>query len=205
MAIFFAQSWHQSTTLDEQAAAVILQDCRTRLDQMLNHLPSRFQKRINQAHELVPKLFAGAYPMVITHGDLSEMNILVHPETGTITGIIDWAEAAFLPFGFALYALDSILGHLTLDGWIFHNGAHILRNEFWAVFHDQVPDLSQQDMENIRLARLTGACSVMARPTVLDTRELRLKMAGNKESDTVVPRWVLAIVVLTVVVLTVID
>jgi len=35
------------------------------------------------------------HPVVLTHGDLNEMNILVDPASGRITGVVDWAEASF--------------------------------------------------------------------------------------------------------------
>lgn len=84
------------------------------------------------------------------------MNILVEPKTGEITGIIDWAEAGVQPFGFALYALDNLLGYLTPTGWIFHSGAELLRNEFWRVFDDIVGGVSEIEMRLIRLARAAG-------------------------------------------------
>ena len=34
---------------------------------------------------------------VLTHGDLSDRNILIDPDTLVITGIIDWEEAAIMP------------------------------------------------------------------------------------------------------------
>lgn len=101
---------------------------------------------------------SGEYPLVLTHGDLSEENILANPETGEITGIVDWAEASIQPFGFSLYALDNILGYQDLkQGWVFHSTAELLRDEFWKKFSEQVVGgVSQADMELIRLARLAG-------------------------------------------------
>ena len=94
--------------------------------------------------------------MVITHGDLSQMNILADPRTGEITGIIDWAEAGIQPFGFALYSLDNILGYLTLNGWVVHSSAEYLRDEFWKTFCKLVGGVSQSEMKLIQLARLAG-------------------------------------------------
>lgn len=106
--------------------------------------------------ENLAALFSTEYPLVVTHGDLSEMNILANPETGEITGIIDWAEAGIQPFGFALYVLDNILGYLTPHGWVVHHTAAPLRDEFWRVVNQLVGGLSQSDMELIQLARLAG-------------------------------------------------
>jgi Phosphotransferase enzyme family len=40
------------------------------------------------------------------HGDLNEGNILIDPETGGITGIIDWEMAGFRPLGSLLLLQD---------------------------------------------------------------------------------------------------
>ncbi len=37
------------------------------------------------------------------------MNILVDPDSGHLTGIIDWADATIEPFGIALWGLESAL------------------------------------------------------------------------------------------------
>lgn len=84
------------------------------------------------------------------------MNILANPSTGEITGIIDWAEVSIQPFGFALYALDNMLGYLTPTGWVAHSTAGHLRDEFRTKFRTLVAGVSQSEMELIRLARLTG-------------------------------------------------
>src|SRR5690242_6884487 len=55
-----------------------------------------------------------AYPIVLNHGDLIPSNILVDEETWNITGLVDWAEAEWLPFGTCLYGLEHLLGSLRL-------------------------------------------------------------------------------------------
>jgi len=56
-------------------------------------------------------------PWVLTHQDLSGMNILVDPDTGHITGVVDWADATIEPFGMALWGLESVLGCSGPNGW----------------------------------------------------------------------------------------
>lgn len=94
--------------------------------------------------------------MVLTHGDLNGMNVLVDPANGEITGVVDWAEASFQPFGFALYALDNPLGSIGPDGWEYFDNAGYLRNEFWGTFKKLVGGLSESRMQSIQLARLAG-------------------------------------------------
>ena len=45
------------------------------------------------------------------------MNILVDPDTGHITGVVDWADATIEPFGMALWGLESVLGCSGPNGW----------------------------------------------------------------------------------------
>ncbi|KAJ5433434.1 uncharacterized protein N7458_012590 [Penicillium daleae] len=64
----------------------------------------------------LPSLFSTSLPFVLSHGDLNVMNFLVNPQTGKITGIVDWAESRILPFGFALHGLENLLGWTQKGG-----------------------------------------------------------------------------------------
>ncbi|EHK20834.1 uncharacterized protein TRIVIDRAFT_138728, partial [Trichoderma virens Gv29-8] len=110
LARFFAQSWGSGRSSKLSMDPTVLQDCHSSFNHLIKSLPEKFHKIVNHVQLHIPELFYGKYPLVITHGDLNEMNILIDPETGEITGIVDWAEAGMLPFGFALYALDHLLG-----------------------------------------------------------------------------------------------
>ncbi|PGH11754.1 hypothetical protein AJ80_07015 [Polytolypa hystricis UAMH7299] len=156
LARFFAQSWQNSSQLDPNTVSAIFKNCFSSFDYLSSNLPFHFQKTVTRVQEVLPTLFYGKYPLVVTPGDLSEMNILANPETGEITGIIDWAEAGIQPFGFALYALDNILGYLTLNRWVFYGSFEYLRDEFWRIFCELVGGVSKSEMELIQLARLAG-------------------------------------------------
>ncbi|KAK8038418.1 hypothetical protein PG994_015185 [Apiospora phragmitis] len=145
LAKFFAQSWQYSVSPDTTYRSRISEDCHSDFTYLSSSLPSRFQDTMGRLRKSLPALFSGEYPLVVTHGDLSEKNILADPKTGEITGIIDWAEASIQPFGFALYALDSILGYLSPNGWVFYDTADELRHEFWLVFYNLVGVLSQTE------------------------------------------------------------
>ena len=51
------------------------------------------------------------------YSDLSNMNILVDPDSGHLTGVVDLADASIKPFGIALWGLESILGCSGPQGW----------------------------------------------------------------------------------------
>lgn len=121
-----------------------------------DNLPSRFKLFVAQIQDILPILRSGEHPVVLTHGDLNEMNILVDPASGKITGVVDWAEANFHPFGFALYALNGCLGTRSSHGWGVFEDADRLRDEFWVTFRDLVGKLSEPVMKSIPLARVAG-------------------------------------------------
>lgn len=104
--------------------------------------------------QALPNLFADDWPMVPNHTDLLENNIHVSLETGHFTGICDWKDAAFSPFGMSLVGLESLLGERTTTGWRWVSNSPELRCGFWRAFAvamrcDRIP-------ERIYVARLMG-------------------------------------------------
>ena len=134
--------------------AAIRSECRTRLEYLVNALPERFHSILIQAQASSTAFFTGAYPMVLTHSDLNEMNILVDP-SGNLSGVIDWPDASFQPFGFALYALENALGCMSCDGWKWFDDVEALRNAFWRAFQEQT-NVSEAQIELIKCAARVG-------------------------------------------------
>lgn len=85
-------------------ALILLKECNSALDVIAANPDHHFEATLTKVRCGLPALFSGDYPLVITHGDLSEMNLLVDPLSGKITGIVDWAETSIQPFGFTLRA-----------------------------------------------------------------------------------------------------
>lgn len=83
------------------------------------------------------------------------MNILVNPHSGQITGVVDWADASFQPFGFTLYALENALGRMGSSGWVWFDNAGDLRDSFWRAFQYQT-GLSEPQTKLVKLAGLAG-------------------------------------------------
>lgn len=101
--------------------------------------------------------------MVLTHGDLCEMNFLVDENSGHLTGVIDWAEAEILPFGFNLWGVENLLGYMDGNGWNYFEGYEDLRAVFWTVFYSAVAEeddgallLQKQKQDTINVARRMG-------------------------------------------------
>ncbi|KAI0965336.1 hypothetical protein F4678DRAFT_453133, partial [Xylaria arbuscula] len=83
------------------------------------------------------------------------MNILIHPETGSITGIIDWAEARTLPFGFSLWGFENVLGYMDFKGWHYFDNRHELEIIFWKTFRTEANNFSD-DLRLVQVARMAG-------------------------------------------------
>lgn len=92
-------------------------EIQSSFDLLARNLLSHFAQNLERIRKELPSIFSKALPFVLSHGDLNMMNLLVNPETGNITGIVDWAESRILPFGFALYGLEHFLGRMDSEGW----------------------------------------------------------------------------------------
>ncbi|KAK1763678.1 hypothetical protein QBC33DRAFT_213367 [Phialemonium atrogriseum] len=152
---FFGQSWNTSRPLNPDDAAALLTECHSKFDLLARSLPSRFASNLGRVCQELPSLLSGALRFVLSHGDLREMNILIDPETGRITGIVDWAEASILPFGFPLWGLENILGYMGPKGWQYYDNPHELEDLFWQTFRE-ANNVSDTDLQLIRAARMAG-------------------------------------------------
>ncbi|KAI4632676.1 hypothetical protein J4E80_000033 [Alternaria sp. BMP 0032] len=174
-----AQSWHSShkvhfaprmvradSPMDERPS--MLAQCRgkvgstmiSRLERLASKLPdAHLRERARETMRAIQRM--EDYPVVLNHGDLIPSNILVDQNTWEITGLVDWAEAEYLPFGTCLYGLEHLLGTISLDPaksvpkWTYFNGATQLRKLFWSRFFDAVPE-SEARMGHVRVMRDVG-------------------------------------------------
>jgi len=127
---FYAASWKtpQSPAKDK------IHLYTYKLKQLSSSLPSRFTKIIENTQKNMCRMI-NLVPWVLTHQDLSDMNILVDPDSGHITGVVDWADATIEPFGMALWGLESVLGYSGPAGWsYFENDSSRARALFWRTF-----------------------------------------------------------------------
>ncbi|KAK5660521.1 hypothetical protein OQA88_13070 [Cercophora sp. LCS_1] len=156
LARFFTQSWSASQHLPQDDSSALLAEFHDKFDLLARSLPPRFAPNLGKVRQELPALFTGALPFVLNHGDLCEMNLLVNPTTGNITGIVDWAEARVLPFGFSLWALENILGCMDSKGWRYYDNRRELEDLFWQTFSEGASSASDLDLRLIRTARMAG-------------------------------------------------
>ncbi|KAF1844292.1 uncharacterized protein K460DRAFT_317668 [Cucurbitaria berberidis CBS 394.84] len=110
------------------------------------------------------------FPVTLNHGDLIPSNILIDEETWEIAGVVDWAEAEYLPFGTCLYGLEHLLGYFSSASqyptppsydtstssiapeFVYFDNAPQLRALFWTRLLEAVPDLVSRraDVEMVR-------------------------------------------------------
>lgn len=78
--------------------------------------------------------------------------------TGELTGVLDWAEGAILPFGLSLWGLESLLGYKDTARrcWTYYEQKQSLEELFWGTFYANVRLLSEGQLKDITVSRLIG-------------------------------------------------
>jgi hypothetical protein len=151
---FSASAWINKPSIRQQSDS-IGEYSRT-LNQISHGLPDRIQQKLEEVRQGLPSIFRPEYPKAIQHDDFLENNFHVDEATGHITGVVDWADAIFAPFGISLGGLETILGVPTLNRWYFHPHHAELRVHFWDTFYGEVGQISAQDRRSIEVARVFG-------------------------------------------------
>jgi hypothetical protein len=153
---FFAQSWNAGQHLPRDDSTALLAEFHDKFDLLARSLPPRFAPNLGKVRQELPALFSGALPFVLNHGDLCEMKLLVNSTTGNITGIVDWAEARVLPFGFSLWALETILGCMNSKGWRYYDNRREFEHPFWHPFSEGASSVSDLGFQLVGAARVAG-------------------------------------------------
>ncbi|KAJ4860466.1 phosphotransferase enzyme family domain-containing protein [Trichoderma breve] len=118
---------------------------------LLNGLPGEdLLRHVSEAQSRLDSIEASDW--CLTHGDVLPGNMMVDAKTGRLTGLIDWAEAEWLPFGMALYGVEEVLGeHVPSEGFRYYHNHEELRQVFWSKF------LSLTRREGIQLRQVEAA------------------------------------------------
>ncbi|KAI1306410.1 hypothetical protein F5Y03DRAFT_384219 [Xylaria venustula] len=111
-----------------------------RLASMSTSLPLRFRRIASSILSEISEI--EALPWVLTHGDFLAANIMVNPHSGKLTGLLDWAEAEWLPFGVGMYGLEELLGEDNQNSrFVYYPEARHLRHIFWSQLISLIPEL----------------------------------------------------------------
>ncbi|KAI0887298.1 uncharacterized protein GGS22DRAFT_156704 [Annulohypoxylon maeteangense] len=146
-----AAAWaHARSNENIQNKKTVGSSIRWRLELMAKKLPSRFRGIAKSVLLDLSKI--EALPWVLSHGDFLPSNIMVHPKTGKLAGLVDWTEGEFLPFGVGMYGLQELLGEDRDGHFVYYPEAKYLRKLFWAELFSNIPELSR-DTRRVALIR----------------------------------------------------
>ncbi|KAI1382154.1 hypothetical protein F4677DRAFT_17020 [Hypoxylon crocopeplum] len=155
VARFFALSWKtpQAVTLG------YLEDLGRRYTEelrlLLSALPIRFHSIIQKCINSMDAILS--LPIVLLHRDFGTCNLMVDKISCHLVGVIDWAEADICPFGLNLHSVQGLMAKLHLrDGWTRYEDYAILEDAFWKTFEQEVGGITEDRLESIKLARITG-------------------------------------------------
>lgn len=124
-----------------------------RLEKMAACLPPRFRpvarETLGRLDEIVE------LPWVLTHGDIVPANVMVQAndtiKACSLSGLLDWAEAEYLPFGVGLYGLEELLGETDASGWFsYYPEERELRELFWRRLEKELPDVNLSAGSHLR-------------------------------------------------------
>ncbi|QDS77724.1 hypothetical protein FKW77_004312 [Venturia effusa] len=153
---FVSRGWPTNNARQPSCNGKVGSQIPHKLTKLAEQLPYRQHRAV--AQRMVESLpLITRLPVVLNHGDSIPSNIICAPETGHLKGIVDWAEAEYLPFGTCLYGLEHLLGRLTSSTrrdsvvghrpFIFYDHASSLRELFWETLKSRIPAL--QDDESL--------------------------------------------------------
>jgi len=142
-AYFQALAWRQARRPEDlvQERRTVGSSLALRLESMCSSLPMPFRSIAKSILAEIPDI--QALPWVFTHGDLLPANIMVTPGSGKLTGLLDWAEGEWLPFGIGMYGLEELLGQDNKSGdFVYYPEASQLRKSFWDELMLLIPELA---------------------------------------------------------------
>ncbi|OCK81609.1 hypothetical protein K432DRAFT_381198 [Lepidopterella palustris CBS 459.81] len=131
-----------------------------KLEKLAQQLPSS-PLRTKARNTLATLPLLENLPVILNHGDIVPSNIMLDPSTGELIGLVDWAEAEWLPFGTCLYGLEHLLGWLDLGTsdarpqFVYYDRAEQLREVFWEELRIQIPEVMRW-IDSVMLARDIG-------------------------------------------------
>ncbi|KAF5659648.1 MUS38 [Fusarium circinatum] len=158
LAYFFSQAWNSPVPIDSSTVLIKRLDFRQKLQTLAESPPPRFQPLVSYCKDNLQFVFDSAIPWCLNHGDLCHTNIIIDPLTGKLSGVIDWAEGSILPFGCALWGLETVLGRFDFEKgeWVYDEQREDLEDLFWETFRSHVGSLNPAQERGITVARLTG-------------------------------------------------
>ncbi|KAI2642750.1 hypothetical protein GGS21DRAFT_190776 [Xylaria nigripes] len=149
-----ARAWRHAKCADDlyKSKRTVGSSLRVRLEMMSSSLPVRLRRIASNILGEISDI--ETLPWVCTHGDFLATNIMVDYQSGKLTGLLDWAEAEWLPFGIGIYGLEELLGENNDPGRFgYYPEAGHLRDIFWKALMLSIPKLAQDPQEVVRVEK----------------------------------------------------
>ena len=97
-------------------------------------------------------------PLYIAHHDLNEMNVLVSPDSGEVTGIVGWEFSRPLPFGMGLHRVtDTIVAECFQRQLRIPEGSEEAEKALWDAVLEKAPRAVLERLEDVQMALTIGA------------------------------------------------
>ncbi|KAI1121120.1 hypothetical protein F5Y10DRAFT_108738 [Nemania abortiva] len=156
-----ALAWRQARRPEEllDEKRTVGSSLTSRLELMSASLPLSFRRIASSILSDISEI--EALPWVFTHGDFLAANVMVSPYSGELTGLLDWAEAEWLPFGIGMYGLEELLGQDNQNGrFVYYPEARHLRDLFWKQLMLLIPELTR-DTKTVALVKRAQKLGVL--------------------------------------------
>ncbi|KAK6865708.1 hypothetical protein PG995_002236 [Apiospora arundinis] len=141
---FHSQAWKHARTGDQVwPKGTVGSSMRWRLEMMASSLPERFHRLAARLLPILPNI--EGLPWTLSHD-------------GETSGLLDWAEAEWLPFGVGMYGLEELLGEASNEQFVYYQEADKLRCLFWDEIKTQIPELrgNHRQWKAVKEAQLFG-------------------------------------------------
>jgi len=111
---FVSRAWPDQSSEKLRCNGKVGSQISCKLERLAKELPSANLRAIAQrAIDGIGAL--DLLPVVLNHGDVNPSNMMVDSDSGALNGLVDWAEAEYLPFGICLYGVEYLFGFLPVQ------------------------------------------------------------------------------------------
>jgi hypothetical protein len=164
---FVAQAWPAPGSAKRACNGKVGSQILRKLQQLADQLPTE-ALRATAKQALSGINLLDRLPVVLNHGDVVPGNIMVEVETYRFNGMVDWAEAEYLPFGTCLYGIEYLFGCIPVTerrdslvagrNFQFYSCAEDLRRMFWQRMRLNISALNGDEelQEAVLLSKLVG-------------------------------------------------
>lgn len=151
---FFVQDWQCPQAPSKEETFLACRTCEKKLTELENNSSGQLLRHVRNCKEALDDIFK--LPWVLTHDDLSSMNLLFNTATGNLVGVVDWADATLWPFGKGFWGVESVLGSWGPQGYTWHDDDSLTYRKLFSTSLQERLGLSADQLSTIEKARKLG-------------------------------------------------